>query len=114
MIGGPECLTGDRGDPRLRQEIGRQRRRRTDWLASGLSPQQLTDMGKGIKSAARLHAVDARNLVQPFHDEPPPRVLDRAIEADAVGHLCGERRYVSEAGGMHAGEAGWRSWHRAS
>ena len=49
----------------------------------------------------------------PSADEPPPRVLDRAIEADAVGHLCGERRYVSEAGGMHAGEAGWKSWRRA-
>ena len=50
----------------------------------------------------------------PAVDEPRPRVLDRAIGADAVGHLCGERRYVYGAGGMHAGEAGWRSWHRAS
>ena len=25
MIGGPECLTGDRGDPRLRQESDRGR-----------------------------------------------------------------------------------------
>ena len=39
-------------------------------------------------------------------DERPRRVSDRVIGADAVGHLCGERRYASGAAGRPAEEAG--------